>query len=218
MLYEDGSCDTLSLNELRRSDGLAESELVALTLADGNVLDVGCGAGAHLVELRRRHQPDDTNLHVGVDVSLSAGSVARATSHEPVACGRLACLAGERWDTVLLLMNGLGLAGNLRGVLPFLRSLRDLLSPGGQILLESTDLECRPTPEQRKLVDLRRESGRHPGESRQQLVWRDLVGDVFDWIYLSPDDLGALAVEVGLTSQVLYEDGDGTYLARLVAL
>ena len=215
VVYEDGSLDALPLTELRRLEGLNESDQVAMALSAGRVLDVGCGAGPHLRELHDRGIA--RRDLVGLDLSLGAVISARSNGRFPVVCGTRSAFAVGTFDTVLLLMNGLGLAGDLRGVLPFLRSLRDLLRPGGQILIESTHLECRPTPEQKRLLELRRQGGRHAGESRQQLIWRDAVGDVFRWIYLGPQDLAALAGEVDLAAHVLFEDGHGTYLTRLIA-
>jgi hypothetical protein len=48
-------------------------------------------------------------------------------------------LENETYDTILLLMNGAGMCGKLK-IPNFLIKLKSLLNPGGQILLDSSDI------------------------------------------------------------------------------
>lgn len=218
--HADGRTQPLTLRDLRRLDGFPASEELALDLARGTVLDLGCGAGCHSAALWRRGE-----TCLAVDRSLPAlissqGSAAqsdgRAASRVWQVAGQSASLAAGRFDTILLLMNGLGLCQTIARAPAFLDAMRRLLRPeGGQILVESCDLEQTDSSEERRLIAQRRAAGRHPGESRQQLSWGGLVGEPFTWLYLSSTDLAKVAARSGLHAQVVYLEPDGCYLARL---
>ena len=45
----------------------------------------------------------------------------------------------EPFDTLLCLMNGIAVVENLDGLEPFLSSIRRLIKPDGQVLIDSTD-------------------------------------------------------------------------------
>jgi hypothetical protein len=49
-------------------------------------------------------------------------------------------LENETYDTILLLMNGAGMCGKLKKYSKFPYKLKSLLNPGGQILLDSSDI------------------------------------------------------------------------------
>mgnify|MGYP002088314889 CR=1 FL=1 len=47
----------------------------------------------------------------------------------------------DKYDTLLLLMNGTGIAGKLERLPSLLNRLKELLADGGQILVDSSDLK-----------------------------------------------------------------------------
>ena len=212
---EDGGIDLLPAAMLFRDDPdlVPEVEALALDLAAGRVLDAGAGAGAHSLRLQAR------GLEVtAVDVSPRAVAVMHARGvRDPRAVDLLApgALAGERFDTVLMLMNGAGIAGDLAGLERLLDVCARLLRQDGQLLLDSADLRRGADPGERARIAARRRAGRYHGEVCFQTAYAGVVGRPFGWLFVDPARLRRVATRCGWQVQVVFESGDGSYLARL---
>jgi SAM-dependent methyltransferase len=178
-------------------------EQKAVELARGRVLDLGAGAGAHSVPLSQAGLPT-----TAVEVLPTAREILTERGIQDVRAGGLESLdARERFDTVLVLMNGLGLAGSLDGLGGFLVELAGRVDPGGQILVDSTDPRAWGEPD----------DGRYPGEVHMQLAFDGDEGPPFPFLFVDPDTLRNAAGSAGLETEVVAVDQDGRYLARLVA-
>ena len=112
----------------------------ALGRCSGRVLDVGAAAGAVTLPLQER----------GLEVTAldPVPDAVRIMRNRGVLNARLGDVmtfrSDELFDTVLLLMNGSMIAGTLAGLERMLLHLETLLSPGGQVLMDSTDLRDGP--------------------------------------------------------------------------
>lgn len=175
-------------------------ERAAVDSARGTVLDLGAGAGAHAVTLL------DRGLAVTAAEPLPAAArILRERGVPDVREGGLDALpARERFDTILLLMNGLGLAGTLGGVPAFLEDLEAHLAPGGQVLADSTDPRDWEDPG----------DGRYRGEIHYQIEFEGVRGAPFPLVFLDSDTLSAIADSAGWRVEVLVREGR-RYLARL---
>jgi len=169
----------------------------------GRVLDVGAGVGAFSLALQRR------GLEVtALEALPGACDVLRRRGVRDVRQGDLGSMPqGESFDTVLVMMNGLGLAGSLDGLAPLLGELGGRLTRGGQILADSTDPLGWGDPG----------DGRYAGEVHMQLAYEGSAGEPFPFLFVDPETLAGSAAQAGLTCEVLSEDEDGRYLARLGA-
>jgi SAM-dependent methyltransferase len=172
----------------------------ALDLCRGRVLDVGAGAGCHSLVLQER------GLSVtALDVSPEAVEVMRRRGVRDVRCGDVITFAGERFDTLLILMNGIGLVGTLYGLDRFLRDVPRLVADGGQILLDSFD----PGP-----PDAEPPRG-YAGEMRFQLEYRGVRGAYYDFVFLDFETLRRRADRAGWRCDSIWQEDEGHYLARL---
>ena len=185
----------------RSPEEMGPVERSALELASGRVLDLGAGAGAHAVPLSRR------GLEVtAVEVLASGRAAMREAGVGDVRDGGLEGVgAEERFDTVLVLMNGLGLAGTLSALPGFLQRLAALLDPGGRILADSTD--------PRGWDD--EGDGRYPGEVHMRLRCGTLSGPPFPFLFVHEEAVRAAAQEVGLEATVVAREEDGRFLVSL---
>jgi SAM-dependent methyltransferase len=105
------------------------ADLAVLALAEGPVLDVGCGPGRHLEALAARGVPS-----LGLDISATAVRLARRRGARAVRGSIWTLQPGpRRWRTVLLLDGTIGLDGRPAALL---RRVGALLAPGGSVLLE----------------------------------------------------------------------------------
>ncbi len=120
----------------RTRESMPELERHALDLCRGRILDIGCGAGSHSLWLQNRGFSC-----TGMDLSPGAVKVCRARGLERVLLSDIWKTDPGSYDTLLLMMNGLGLAGDSTRLPAFIGRLLGMLNTGGQILAESTDLE-----------------------------------------------------------------------------
>lgn len=214
---EDGERWTFDVEVFfREVEDFPYLEWLALEECRGRVLDLGAGAGSHALELLER------GLEVtAVDLDPRAVGVMRRRGVGDARRGDLfELLPGEgeaRWETVLLMMNGIGVVGDLAGLDRFLSRAAELVAPGGQILLDSCDLRCNPDPREFLRMASRCRAERYRGETRQRLDYDGRVGDWFPWIYLDPETLAEHAASHGWNVEILDDDEEGSYLARLTS-
>jgi len=98
--------DVLEVSYLFRSfKEMPVLEQRALQLAAGKVLDVGCGAGSHSLYLQHERKLPVT----AIDLSENAVKVSQLRGVVDAKVQDVMKLSGEKYDTVLLLMNGAGM-------------------------------------------------------------------------------------------------------------
>ena len=123
---------------------------------------------------------------------------------------------GPPFDTVLMLMNGIGLTETLPGLRRFFSEARRLVRPGGQVLADSTDVRVRMDVEAGRTGALERPDGRYVGELRFQLEYEGRKGGPFPQLYVDAATLGRYAREEGWSCEIVCDpDPYGNYLARL---
>ncbi|GHA61297.1 class I SAM-dependent methyltransferase [Pontibacter akesuensis] len=192
----------------RKETQMPELELLALEECRGKVLDVGAGVGCHALVLQQR----------GVDVtamdfSANAVEVMKRQGVREVLHKDVFDLQGPKYDTLLLLMNGIGIAGNLLGLERLLEHAKSLLNPGGQILLESADILYMFEDEDGSvLLDL---NAGYYGEIKYNMTYKDQQSGWFNWLFIDAANLEDYANQYGFELEVLYEGEAGNYLAKL---
>jgi SAM-dependent methyltransferase len=186
---------------------LPEIERRALSACRGRVLDAGAGAGRHALELQRRGLDV-----VALDVAPEAVAVMRDRGVRDPTEGDVFTLENERFDTVLMLMHGLGVVGTLAGLARFLDRLPGLLRPGGQLLADSADLAL--AVDEGTVAQLA--DGGFAGEVEFQLVYGALEGRPYPWLFVDPGTLGRMAAERGLETRILARGDRGAFLARVI--
>jgi SAM-dependent methyltransferase len=189
---------------------IPELELRALTLCRGRVLDLGAGAGRHALELQAR------GLDVtAIDVCPDAVAVMRDRGVRDARCGDLDTIEGERFDTILLLMHGIGLVGTLSGLAAFLEQAQEIIADDGQIVCDSADLTI--------IVPSLYESGgspipgteRYPGEVEFRLTYGQLEGQPYPWLFVDPRTLGRFAKAAGFDFTIGARGSQGAFVAIL---
>lgn len=199
--------DIIPVEVLFRSyDEMPELEQEALELCKGKVLDVGAGAGVHSLELQ------DRGLEV-YPIEVSEGAVAYMKKAGLKARElNFFDLKNEKYDTILMMMNGIGFAGKLSNLEHTLLHAKSLLNPGGRILCDSSDIKYLYEDEDGALwIDLNSE---YYGNFRFQMKYKKEKGPWFDWLYVDYDNLHQAATKVGLKAKRVYESEDH-FLAEL---
>ncbi|HSL17829.1 MAG TPA: methyltransferase domain-containing protein [Methylomirabilota bacterium] len=185
-------------------------EQQALELAHGRVLDLGAGAGRHALELERR------GLEVvAVDLLDDAVQVMRERGVGDPRCGGLEAVAGERFDTVLMLMHGIGIVGNLAGLGRLLEALPAVLTPEGRLICDSADLAAVLRAEAPALLDELSAHDRFIGEVQFALEYRKRRGPVYPWLFVDPRTLALLAGAAGFEARIVARGERAAFLAEL---
>lgn len=185
-------------------------EQLALDQCSGRVLDVGAGVGRHALFLQERGLAVTA---IEVEPELAAIMSERGVK-EPLA-KNLFSLANRQFDTVLMLMNGFGMVGQLGGAGAFFEHVRGLLRPGGQILCDSLDVRRTTNPVHLAYQEANLRRGCPPGQMRFWIEYGGRRGEPFDWLHVDFDTLKALAREHGWSAEKLGQEDNGHYLARL---
>ncbi|MFO0495519.1 MAG: class I SAM-dependent methyltransferase [Flavobacteriia bacterium] len=190
----------------RNQNEMPDLELMALQSCKGRVLDVGAGAGAHSKELIDRGlDVDSIEISDGaVQYMKSIGLNAKKINFFD--------LKNEKYDTILMMMNGIGIAGKLSNLENTLLHAKNLLQPGGKILCDSSDIKYLYEDEDGALwVDLNSE---YYGNFRFQMKFKKEKGPWFDWLYVDFENLFNAAKNVGLKAKKIL-DQDDHYLAEI---
>lgn len=202
--------DELPVAYLFRSyDRMPAVEKEALGLCKGKILDAGAGAGAHLKFLKEKG-------YSVFALDVSPGALSHLQKHNiPCALSPIQNFeTNERYDTILLMMNGIGISEKLDALKPFLAKCKSLLTENGQILLDSTDIKYLYEDEDDSVwIDL---NSSYYGEFQFQMHYKEESGPFFNWLYVDFETLKSHARAVGLNCNKVFEDGDH-YLAKLQA-
>ena len=207
--------DELSVEYLFRSyDKMPKLEQKALQLAKGKILDVGCGAGSHSLYLQIEKKFDVRSI----DISKNAVEACQLRGLKNVQVQNSLEIDSDnpenKFDTLLLLMNGTGIFGTLKETTNFLQKLRSLLNPNGQIFIDSSDIIY--------MFDNDEEGGKwipsngYYGELTFTIRYKNEKEDQFPWLYMDYNTLQNAAFANGLQSELILEGEHYDYLAKLI--
>lgn len=214
----------------RKVEEMPMLEQKALQLTKGRVLDIGAGSGCHTLalqekglevkaidisplsceamELRGVKDAECINLF---DEHLSSGN--HSEEHQKTLSEENQKQFEGGFDTILLLMNGTGIAGKIENLPALFLRLKALLNPGGQILIDSSDLKYIYENEDGSFdINL---NGAYYGEVDYQMIYKDVKGDRFDWLYVDFPLLKSIAETCGLHGELVAEGEHYDYLARI---
>jgi SAM-dependent methyltransferase len=203
--------DEMSVAYLFRSfEDMPKLEQKALELAKGKTLDVGCGAGSHSLYLQNERKLDVTSI----DISRNAIETCNLRGVKNTRVQDVLTLDDEKYDTIVLLMNGVGIFGKLQNCNTFLSKLKSLLNPGGQILLDSSDIIY--------MFDEDEDGGKwipsdneYYGEVVFNISYKGEKESAFDWLYLDYNTLQNAAIANGFKCELVLEGEHYDYLAKL---
>jgi len=202
--------DVMPLPYLFRDfESMPPLEQKALQLCKGSILDIGCGAGSHSLYLQK-----EGYTVMALDTSAGAIETCRLRGISNLVLTDIMKYEEAKYDTLLLLMNGIGLAGTLKKLLEFLSHLKKLLKPNGQILLDSSDIIYMFDEDKDggRWVD---ESQDYYGEVRYVMQYKDQKSLPFSWLYVDQNTLKRIAESLQFSYEIVSLGNHYDYLARL---
>lgn len=183
-------------------------EQTALELAEGSILDVGAGSGCHTLALKEMHKDA-----MAIDISPLSVEVMRKRGIDAHQANLFDPHFVGQFDTILLLMNGSGIIGKLANMEQFFTRMKQLLTPQGSILMDSSDLRYLFEEEDGSmLIDL---AGDYYGEIEFSMRYKQIKGDSFPWLYVDFDTLNFYASQFGFKAEKIKDGLHYDYLARL---
>ena len=214
--------DEIPLQTLFRNyEDMPEIERMALDLAKGKTLDVGAGSGCHSLVLQEK------GIDVtAIDISPLSVETMKDRGVKKIMEQDFFTLKGQ-FDTILMLMNGIGIVGTLERLPKFFRQLDKLLAPGGQVLCDSSDISYVFEDERLRvgdgtsgmngMIDIPNEMDYY-GEHSFRMQYKDTIGEPFDWLYIDADTLKEKAAKNGYVAEVVAEGDHYDYLARITKM
>ncbi len=191
--------------------GFSEMPLLeqkALEITSGKTLDIGCGAGSHSLHLQENNKEV-----LAIDISEGAIKTCNLRGIKNAEIQDIWELKNVKFDTILLLMNGAGMCGKLEQLPKFLKHLKTLLNPNGQILLDSTDVIYMFEDENGDYaIDA---NANYYGETTFKMTYKNQQSKSFDWLYIDFNTLQRISEECNLKCELLLEGLHFDYLARI---
>ena len=206
-----GEYDTMEMAWFFRGpDELFPFDEAALDICTGHVLDAGAGTGVHALVLQER------GLQVtAVECLPTAVEIMKARGVEDAREGDMFAMGDEQFDTVLMMMNGIGPVGTLKGFDEFLDRAGSLLRPNGQILVDSGQAETQDPPAEAPTPAWPTEKPNYPGEAWIQLAFEGEWGEPFRELYIDAATMQRRCERKGWACQLVFQDDDTGYVARL---
>lgn len=205
-MFEDDEIPVADL--FRTYKDMPRLEQKALELAQGRILDVGAGSGCHSEALKQMGK-----VQHAIDISPLSVKVMQERGLNATMTDFYDNRFTERFDTILMLMNGTGIIGTMDRLPEFFRRLKQLLNPGGCVIIDSSDL-CYLFEEEdgSMMIDL---AGDYYGQLDYQMEYKGMLGEPFDWLYLDFSTLYTVAEENGFKAELIAEGEHYDYLARI---
>ena len=211
---DDGHADDLPAGVFFRDPSdFSPIEQTALALCMGYVLDIGAGTGCHSLALQER----GTRV-LAFDVSPEALEILSKRGVEECQHADVFEFHGGPFDTLLLMMHGIGMVQDLAGLDRFLDRAHKLLKPDGQLLFDSLDVRCTDNPVHLAYQQANRRAGRYFGQIRLRFEYRGQMGPLFGWLHVDPETLTERAERMGWSCRVVCREDNGDYLAQLTPM
>jgi hypothetical protein len=200
--------DRLDAKKLFRSwEEMPDLEKKALELCEGKVLDIGAGAGVHAEQLiSKGHEV------LALDHSFGAVELMKQRSINATQTDLFYWENELKYDTLLMLMNGIGICGDLAGLNWFLEKAKSWVNAKGRILFDSADLIYLFADEGSAYMNLEKN---YYGETKYRMKYKHSVTDEFGWLFIDPERMRQMANEKGWDFTLIEQTNDFAYLGSL---
>lgn len=176
---------------LRKPSYLVSLEKQLIKEARGHILDIGCATGYYLPLLMKQ------GVTVGMDISDNLIDIARKNGLENCFVGDIFKFKFKnKFDTITLLENNIGLGGSIINTKKLLNKLKNLLNKNGQILMIIRNID-----------------NQNYFKIKLRPCWKGIVGDRFEWISFNINYLKDFLLKSGFIVDILGKD-EKSYLIK----
>lgn len=219
--FENGSAPNISIETnytekeefevahfFREKHKMPALEQKALQLCRGSILDIGAAAGCHSLLLQQENK-----AVTALEISEKAVQVMKKRGVKNAVQANIFEYNQQKFDTLLLLMNGTGIGGTISGLQQLLGHLKTLLTNKGQILIDSSDIKYLFEEEDGSVwIDLNNMA--YYGEMQYEVRYKKNFA-AFNWLFTDFDTLKLLAANAGFQCENVHTGKHFDFLARL---
>ena len=183
----------------------------AIKYAKGKVLDVGAGAGRVSLYLQKRGFDV-----VAIDNSPLAIKVCkeRGVKHAKVLpIEKIGTFKPNTFDTILMFGNNFGLFASFKKAKTLLKKFHKITSPSALIITENSDPYKTEDSVHLQYHKFNKKRGRMPGQLRIRIRFRNYVGDWFDYLLVSKQEMKEILKDTGWKVKKFIGAGDRMYSA-----
>jgi SAM-dependent methyltransferase len=207
---DDGVASELQISSFFREPTDMQMDKAALDNCCGRILDVGAGVGIHSLYLQNK------GFEVcAMDVSPEACEVMRKQGVKNVYCASFGDFKAEPFDTLLILGRSICMVETLQGLDSFLKNARRLVKTGGQIILNSLDVSKTTDPKNLAYHATNRRAGRYIGEIKLHIEYKGEKAPETGLLHVDAVTLAEHAVKAEWSCEILVQEENGNYLAKL---
>lgn len=210
---DDGYIDTgsnpgLYFSEYRQWSSL---EKRAVKLAKGRVLDVGCGAGRHALYLQEKGFDV-----VGIDNSPGAIRVCKLRGLKraivrPI--NNAHKFKPASFDTIIMMGNNFGLFGSKENAREILKKFARIAAPDARIIAKTLNPYITDNPLHPPYTRANRRRGRMGGQIRMRVRYGKTVGEWFDYLFVSPEEMREILRDTDWQIEELFDAEEANYVA-----
>ncbi len=186
---DDNYIDFGSLSKMYFSEyaDWSEIEQQMIDKPKGRILDIGCGAGRHSLYLQEK------NLDVtGIDNSKGAIEVCRRRGLKNIfnySIDEIDNFKENSFDTILMRGNNFGLFGDGENAKKLLAKMQRVTTPDAQIITNTLNPYITDDEAHLKYQKRNKKLGRMTGQIRLRVRYYQHVGEWFDYLFVSPDEM-----------------------------
>lgn len=187
------------------------AERQAIKFAKEKILDIGCGAGRHSLYLQRKGF-DVT----GTDNSPGAVKVCKLRGLKKALVRSIADVdkfKPNSFDTVIMLGNNFGLFGSFEESRKILKTLYRITSPDALIIASTRNPYQTDDADHLQYHKLNRKRGRMPGQIKMRVRFHKMIGEWFDYLLVSPEEMGKILDGTDWQIKRLIASEDANYFA-----
>ncbi len=188
-------------------------ERKAISNVKGKILDVGAGAGR--VPLYLQKKGFDV---MAIDNSPLAISVCRkrgVKKAKVLPIEDIAKLSPSKFDTIIMFGNNFGLFGNVHKAKRLLKDFYKITTPRALILAESNNPYKTKSDDHHAYQKLNVKRGRMPGQIRIRVRFGKVIGDWFDYLFVSPNEMKMILEGTGWRIRKIIDSGKASYIALI---
>ena len=183
----------------------------AVNLAAGRILDVGCGAGRHALYLQEKGY-DAT----GIDSSPGAIKVCKLRGLKKALVRPINDVDKFKpgsFDTILMMGNNFGLFGSFDSAQAILKKMSRITTPAVRIIAKTFDPYKTDNPQHLSYLRANRRRGRMGGQIRIRVRYGVTIGDWFDYLFVSPEEMREILNDTDWQIEELLGAEETNYIA-----
>jgi len=183
----------------------------AMKFVIGKVLDIGCGAGRHVLWLQRK------GIDVlGIDKSPMAVRVCKlrgAKNVKVISIEKIDKLSPRLFNTILMMGNNFGLFGSFNKAKVLLKKIYKITYNDSRIIAELLDPYKTKLKEHLSYQKFNRKRGRMSGQVRLRMIYKKYKGDWFDYLFVSEKELREILKGTGWFVEKILKSSTPVYAA-----